>query len=245
MKDSEHTTTRDIINFWISNDSECNISKMIKNDHLAVFAYHYTSLIYYMASMFKVNKLSYPRTIVFSGNGSKYIDNYIDPNISVLTEMTSLIIAKVYGKDRIDDIQLILPEHRKESTCYGGLYYKDTSSSPKQVIYMGDGTNTEYDNVKMLKKAFYDNLNESIGLEIGKMHQIYEAVLRFLISKNNGLSIPIDKMINAVNLQMKDSLKTTFLTEVDDKYTDDEIFNDTLFFMPIVQSLFNLTNVNK
>ena len=244
MNISEHTTTRDIINFWINNDSDCGIAKKMKTDHPAVFIYHYTALIYYMASMFNANELNYPRTLAFSGNGSKYIDNYISTDKTILTELTSLIISKVYGIDKIDDIQLILPEHRKECTCYGGLYHKEDAVSPKQVLYMGDGTKNEYENVKALKGAFNVCLNESIEAEIDKFHQIYEDVLRFLI-KQKEISIPVEKMMKAVTSEVKDSLKTRFQTEIINKYTDDEGFNDTLFFLPIVQSLFNLTKIYK
>jgi hypothetical protein len=109
---------------------------------------------------------------------------------------------------------------------------------------MGDGTKNEYENVKALKGAFNVCLNEYIEAEIDKFHQIYEDVLRFLI-KQKEISIPVEKMMKAVTSEVKDSLKTRFQTEIINKYTDDEGFNDTLFFLPIVQSLFNLTKIYK
>ena len=244
MNKSEHTTTRDIINFWINNNSDCGIINKMKTDHPAVFAYHYTALIYYMASMFKTKELNYPRTITFSGNGSKYIDNFITSDKDILTELTSLIISKVYGKDKIGDIQLILPDYRKECTCYGGLYHQNNTETPKQVLYMGDGTKNEYENVKDLKEAFNGCLRENIESEIDKLHQIYEIVLRYLI-KQEEISIPVERMMKVVTSEVKDSLKTRFQTEIVNKYTNDEGFNDTLFFLPVVQSLFNLTKEYK
>lgn len=94
MLKSNHTSTRDIINLWISNDKETEISKKLRADHISTFVYHYTALVYYMSAMFKANGLPYPRTIIFSGNGSKYIDNYITDSKTCLKQITELIVSR-------------------------------------------------------------------------------------------------------------------------------------------------------
>ena len=73
FKNVDNTTTKDIINFWLSNSEFCDIRKSLNSDFKPVFVYHFTSILFYMANMYKDNGLEAPRTIVFSGNGSKYI----------------------------------------------------------------------------------------------------------------------------------------------------------------------------
>ena len=49
--------------------------------------------------MLKAKELSYPRTITFSGNGSRYIDQYITSNETLLAEVTHLVMSRVFGTE--------------------------------------------------------------------------------------------------------------------------------------------------
>jgi hypothetical protein len=73
-----------------------------------------------MASLYKDNNLSAPKTIVFSGNGSKYIDNFITDDRDILKKLIDLVFSKVFGG--VHNVNVVLPSVRKEATCYGGLY---------------------------------------------------------------------------------------------------------------------------
>ena len=244
MLKSSHTSTRDIINLWISNDNETDISKKLRADHISTFVYHYTALVYYMASMFKANNLAYPRTIIFSGNGSKYIDNYITDTVPILTQITELIVSKVYGKT-ISDIELVLPNERKESTCYGGLYHKDGAIEPKPVVYLGDGKNIVYKDVEAIDAAYSTGLKENLAKEIASMNSVYKDVLDALIQQSVIEQVDSAKMKDVVDSVVKDALVSKYQKVVLDKYMLQEPFNDTLFFLPVVEAILKLTGIFK
>ena len=92
-------SAKNIINFWLTNQQKCNITDLLRNDYAPLFVYHFTALIYYVASMYKFRQLDAPRTIVFSGNGSYYIDKYITSDKAVIQDMIKLIFDKVYGAE--------------------------------------------------------------------------------------------------------------------------------------------------
>lgn len=244
MLKSGSISTRDIINLWISNDKETGIAKSLREDHVSLFVYHYTALIYYMASMFKAYELPYPRTIIFSGNGSKYIDNYITDEKTSLKGITELIVSKFYGKE-ISDIELVLPSERKESTCYGGLFHKPKAIEPRPVVYLGDGEINECKNVETIKCAYAAGMKEKLSGEIHAMNGIYKEVLDNLSHK--GVIDPVDsnEMYEVVNGVVEDALVSKFQTEVLDQYMLQEPFNDTLFFLPVVEAVFKLTGIYK
>jgi hypothetical protein len=96
-KHVDEMKTKDIINFWLTNEKYCEITRLLSNDFKPVFIYHLTSILFYMASMYKENNLAAPRTIVFSGNGSKYIDNFISTELSALKNIIDLVFKHVFG----------------------------------------------------------------------------------------------------------------------------------------------------
>ncbi len=197
-----------------------------------------------MASLFKAYELPSPRTIIFSGNGSKYIDNYITDTVPYLKEITELIVSKVYGRE-ISDIELILPDERKESTCYGGLYHGADATEPIPVVYLGDGKNCKYKDVEAVNAAFSSGMKEKLAGEIARMNGIYKEVLDLLIR------LSVIEKVNSIEMQavvdnvVRDALVSKFQTEVLDKYTPQEPFNDTLFFLPIVEAILKLTSIYK
>ena len=244
MLKSDSTSTRDIINLWIGNDNETDIAKKLRTDHISTFVYHYTALIYYMASMFKANGLPSPNTLIFSGNGSKYIDNYITDSKPVLKKITELIVYKVYGQE-ISNIELVLPEERKESTCYGGLYHKTNATEPKPIIYLGDGENKEYKDIEAVREAYASGMKDKLAGEIAAMNCIYKEVLDSLMSQSVIEQVDSPKMKKVVDSVVKDALVSKFQTEILDKYMLQEPFNDTLFFLPVVEAVLQLTSIYK
>lgn len=243
LSDTERSTTIDIINFWISNNAETEISKKLKSDFSFAFAYHLTAIVYYLASMLKAKGLSYPRTITFSGNGSRYIDQYITSNESLLTDVICLIVSKVFDTE-VSDIQLVLPEIRKESTCYGGLYHKVGTPQPKPIVYYGDGTSSECKNVNELVDKYDSNIRKGVISQIEAMNSIYKDVLDLLIREGvvTNEMINSDEIVKIVNAGIKDVLDSKFQTEIRDVYKGQSRYNDTLFFIPVTDAILQLTN---
>ena len=247
MVGNPKSTTQDIINFWISNNAETKIADKLQQDFSYAFAYHYTATIYYLASLLKANKLEYPRTITFSGNGSRYIDQYITSDIKILKEITHFIVSKVFVFDKeITDIQLVLPDIRKESTCYGGLYHKDRIAQPKAVVNYGNGKSETCKDVKELAEAYQTSIKDNVIVEVTAMNKIYAEVLstliRYGVVDNKENKLTTHEILNLVNSGVKDVLTSKFQTEIREKYSDLEQFNYTLFFIPVRDALLKLTN---
>ena len=240
LSDAE-STTQDIINFWISNNSETKIADKMRDDFSYAFAYHFTATIYYLASMLKANELGYPRTITFSGNGSRYIDQYLTSNVQILTDIVHMIMSKVFDQ-AITDIQLVLPVIRKESTCYGGLYHKEGTDQPKAVVYYGDGKGQHCKDVKELSEQYNIAIKDNIISEVSSMNKIYAEVLGLLI-RNGAVDnkLKAEAILKLVNAGIKDALESKFQTEILDKYSELEQYNDTLFFIPVKDAILNLT----
>lgn len=236
------SSTQDIINFWISNNAETKIADKLRNDFAFAFAYHFTATVYYLASMLKAKDLGYPRTITFSGNGSRYIDQYITSNVTLLTEVTHMVMSSVFGTE-ITDIQLVLPDMRKECTCYGGLYHKEGTPQPKSVVYYGDGSAYECEDVNELVNKYKAVIKGNVISHIEAMNKVYKNVLAFLIKKGvvSGKT-DSDKILDIVNTGIADVLDSKLQTEIIDVYSGQEQYNDTLFFIPIIDALLKLTN---
>lgn len=242
MISNAESTTQDIINFWISNNTETKIADKLRNDFAFAFAYHFTATLYYLASMLKAKNFSYPRTITFSGNGSRYIDQYITSNENLLTEVTHLVMSRVFEKE-ICDIQLVLPEIRKESTCYGGLYHKEGVRQPKSIVYYGDGSAYECEDVNELVNKYKIDIKENVISQIKVMNNVYKEVLGLLIRKGAVSSqITADRVLEVVNAGIADVLDSKLQTEIIDVYSGQEQYNDTLFFIPVTDALLQLTN---
>ena len=235
-------STKDIINFWINNDNDIKFTSKLQNDFKPLFLYHYVSLIYYIATMIKVKDLPCPRAITFSGNGSRYIDKYLTKDVDVLTDLTMIVLNDVFGSD-IRRIQIILPEDRKESTSYGGLYIKPGNKAKDvEFFYTGVDNNT-FEKVAQLEKAYKEgNLREGLINQYSKMNALFEEMLSSLILKEHLENIKTPIIKKSINEGIEDALDKEFQKEVVELGPESN-FRDSLFFLPIIDQLFKLGKV--
>lgn len=86
-----------------------------------IFLYFYTTIIYYIARMMKHRGVAMPRSIMFSGTGSKVLD--IVGGQRELDQLSRAIIERVYGNRFDQDGFGIVMERNepKQITCRGGL----------------------------------------------------------------------------------------------------------------------------
>jgi hypothetical protein len=233
------TTTKDIINFWISNNKQCDIFSILRKTYKPLFLYHFTALVYYMAKMYYAKDLACPKSILFCGNGSHYIDNLLADKDAIVEIVTS-IFRFVYGT-QIDSIQIILPEERKECTCYGGLYRSDSAQKPSVFNFQGDGNKT-YETVSALKDA-YPQLRNNILLSLNDFSKLYLTLLSYLVNiKEVENASVIEQIKDSVTQGLSDSLSKNFSKQVA-SLNEHESYNDSIFFLPIVDKLFELTNL--
>ena len=151
-------------------------------------------------------------------------------------------MSRVFGTE-ISDIQLVLPDIRKESTCYGGLYHKEGTPQPQSVVYYGDGSAYECEDVNELVNKYKTGIKANVINEIEAMNNVYKEVLGLLIRKGavSG-QIVADKVLDLVNTGIADVLDSKLQTEIIDVYSGQEQYNDTLFFIPVTDALLQLTN---
>ena len=241
MKEVDGSKTKDIINFWLSNDKDCNISAKLRSDFQPVFVYHLTSILYYMACMYKDYGYMAPRSIVFSGNGSKYIDHFITNEGDVLKEIINTIFNRVFGGSH--DVNLKLPDERKESTCYGGLYRDADAPRVKSIVYQGDVAH-EYKDVGEITSNL-EQLKVSLARKYKELSELYKEI--FGILQNKGIIVDnIDhykKYTYAANKSMDTSLSSNYRTLVEDNYGEKVAYNDSVFFIPIVERIFEMTKL--
>lgn len=242
MCSNREASTKDIINFWLSNDNRCEFSKKLKEYYKPLFLYHFASIVYFMAIMYKAKNLACPRSVLFCGNGSKYIDGLITSDNAIIKEIVTTIFKEVYGND-IKDVQVILPESRKESTCYGGLYRDSNVEIPKEFNFQGV-SDKEYETVEQLK-ADYPHISGAVVNSISHFNKLYSRLLRILIQKGevDNNKIDTDLIINAISDGIQDSLDKNFKTQIVHKMNDIDIYHDSIFFLPIIDNILKLTQL--
>ena len=240
FKNVDVTKTKDIINFWLSNENSCDITKLMRADFKPVFVYHLTSILFYMASMFKDNGLIAPRTVVFSGNGSKYIDSFISTDTNVLKKIIDKVFENVFNEKQ--NVNLKLPDERKESTCYGGLYRDANAPSVKDIVYHGDKDHN-YQKVADLTDNF-NTLKPVLLIKYKELGNLYKIVIDLLKQeKIIDASANTKKYLDAAAADMGTPLTTYYKTQVKEKYGEEVIYNDSVFFIPIINRVFEMTKL--
>lgn len=239
MKMNRHCSTVDIVNFWLSNSKYNGISDRLHDDCLPLFAYHFTAVIYYIAKLYNYKRYNIPRTLVFSGNGSRYIDNFITEDIALIESVVSLIFNKVFKSEC--HIHVVLPSTRKESTCYGGLYRSKMAEEANCIVYHGVDKN--YHNVGEMNS---DTTLQSELLENYKeMNNLYSSVLD--IFKRGGVidnSIDLNIFKQNAGMGYAENLSTHYRSDVKEKYANSEdVCNDSVFFIPVVDKIFELSKL--
>lgn len=232
--------TKDIINFWLSNSEFCDIKKLLSRDFKAVFIYHFTSIMFYMASMYKDYGYAAPRSVIFSGNGSKYIDSFISSDKRILKKIIDLTFETVFGGEH--DVKLELPVERKEATCYGGLYRDVNSLDVPSKTYQGDLSHN-YNSVGDLNQNLQE-LRKKLLYKYDVMNSLYKKILDLLKQEHI-----IDNTANTksyVDVAMKDlgtPFNTYYQSRVKEVYQDEVPLYDSVFFLPIIDRVFDLTKL--
>ena len=118
----------------------------------------------------------------------------------------------------------------------GGLYRERDGEAPKAFQYIGYGQR-EYESMEQLDADFKSTLQSGIVKEVNRLNNIYLSMLKLLIKEEN-LEEKVEKIKSLLNVNPGDELNKIYIRDI----KDDESFNDSLFFIPVVQQLFKLTN---
>ena len=120
-------TNKDIVEKQIPLDFQKMLAKDGKMKFVVVV--FYGAILYYVATMMKARGLALPKTLAFSGNGSRTL-SILSTDNEVLAQFARLIFEKVYGEKYGSDqnLDLKFDGNPKLATCKGGIQHKDVLS---------------------------------------------------------------------------------------------------------------------
>ena len=96
-RDESKYSSEDVINFWLGNNS-FNFAResRLRKDYKPAFITHLYAILYHIAQVMKSEEKILPNALIFSGNGSKYIE-YI--GVEVVKQVAGAAFALVYAND--------------------------------------------------------------------------------------------------------------------------------------------------
>ena len=178
---------------------------------------------------------------MFSGNGSRYVDNFITEDTNIIEDIVTTIFKSVYGD--VNPIHVVMPSTRKESTCYGGLYRSRTAPEVPEIIY--HGVDKDYDNVGQMNAD--SSLKTQLLENYKALNKLYNSILDML--RRNGVidnSVDLEVFKNEAAQGYEENLTTHYRSEIKEKYEklgDEAVCNDAVFFIPVVDKIFELSKL--
>lgn len=246
LQNSESNVGSDeIINFWILNNDKSKVLEELNNGEFKLsYLLHFSALIYHSFRLLINNYPHPPKCIIFTGNGSKYLD--LIQSKEYIEKICGYFIRQVYNPN-LPNPQIILPNsNRKEATCFGGLY-QQTKRSFSAVNYLGFEEKSEmfkrYNEIDINKESIFDRLNNSLTEFIESffgMNELSDLSFR----KHFG----IESNLSALKNYMLSKSRANLVTGYDKrrKYVEggDEI-TDSLFFYPFIGLVYQINKLSK
>lgn len=235
----------EIINFWISNNDKSGVLKDLNNgDFKLAYLLHLSALIYHSIKLISYKKHPAPTCIIFTGNGSKYLD-LIQDNIYI-KKICEYFVKEIFA-DHESSVQIILPtKNRKEATCFGGLY-QDTVEKFDALTYLGFENGGEsfkrYEEIEAKRDFVFTKISDSFKEFIEmffKMNDHTELSFRTVFGIESNLKALKNYMIS----QAKTNLETGYNRRRKLAQDSDEI-TDSLFFYPIVGLIYQINKISK
>ncbi|MCQ2112460.1 MAG: hypothetical protein MJY95_03855 [Bacteroidaceae bacterium] len=220
-----------------------------------IFIYFYTTIIYYVAKLMMNKGLDMPRSIMFSGTGSKVLN--IVGSHRELDSFTQIIVERIYGKEYDDNGFSVVIEEKepKQITCRGALLQVNSEAGLKAINdinkCMDDFKTPLKSNYSMLEShptityadATDEKIMKAIVDEVKKYNEFFISLCedirvadRFLVAGEawNLFKQEVGRdlehhLIQGWNFTIKNQ---TILNENDP-------VADTLFFYPIIGSIRN------
>ena len=217
-----------------------------------IFIYFYVTLIYYVATMMKHKGLEKPRSVMFSGTGSKVLD--IVGNSRDLDLISQAVFERVYGeKYDVDGFSVVMEKKEpKQITCRGALMQVRDGSGRDDVTQlnrmMDDFENPLKYNYSMIakEKLTYDDMSDA---EIRK--QIVEKVKaynEFFCQLCDDIHVADRFLVDLKSFQRFKELVSkdlehhlingwNFVNKNSDEKNGSDAIEDTVFFYPIIGSI--------
>ena len=235
----------EIINFWLLNNDVSKVSDYLNNgDFKLSYILHLSALIYHSLKLLSSKNHPAPTSIIFTGNGSKYLD--LIQSKEYINKICNYFISEVYP-DNATKPQIILPvSNRKEATCFGGLYQNEKAGFDA-VTYLG------FDNEgEDFKK--YEQIEAKKEFVFGKISESFKDFLEifFRMNENPELSFRskfgIEANLNALKHFMISKSDTNLVLGYNNRKAssqDSDEITDSLFFYPIVGLIYQINKIKE
>jgi hypothetical protein len=236
----------EIMNFWIANNDLTKvISNLNKGDFRFTYLLHLSALIYHNLKLIKFKEKTPPTCIIFSGNGSKYIDLIHDH--SHIEKLWGYFARKIFDEN-ISNPQVILPtENRKEATCYGGLFKPLTPSQYDVENYLGFESKDE----KYLK---YRDIENNKDLVFKKTISAFSEFIEWFFEMNDtkdlnfrsefGIETKLNPLKKFITEKAEENLNIGFTKRLE-QVDKDDLISDSIFYYPLVGLLYKINRLSK
>ncbi len=217
-----------------------------------VFIYFYTTLIYYVARMMQHKGLEKPRSVMFSGTGSKMLD--IVGNQRDIDLLTQAVFERVYQeKYDMDGFSVVMEKREpKQITCRGALMQVRNSDGCNQVSelnrLMDDFDNPLKCNFSMInkEKLTYDDMDlaevrSEIVSQVRAWNEMFSQLCddihicdRFLVEQKS-----LNAFRELVNRDLEHHLINgwNFVNKNQEDKNGSDAIEDAIFFYPIIGSI--------
>lgn len=235
----------------VKNNDTFSYNQKLNEDYTRkiIFIYFYATIIYYVARTMYHRQLCKPRSVMFSGTGSKVLD--ILGNKEDLNLITQTIFEMIYNEKYDSDgfSVIIEKDEPKQITCRGALMQVRDNIGCESVYELNRlmsnlDTPMKY-NYSMISKECltYDDMNNAdIHNEIIYSVKTYNDFFISLCERIhvNDIFLVDNKSMQTFREVMNKNIEhhlvngwTYMNKNVDDK-NDDDIIEDTVFFYPII-----------
>ena len=234
---------RDNQNLKDVNKDMIDFNELLQKDEKfkIVFVLFYTTIIYHIAQIVKIQQLPLPRHISLSGNGSKVI-KIVSTDSSILSSYTKKIFEMVtgqsYGNSPLEIIGLD-KEGSKESTCKGGLEGSEPEGNrEKQVILKSTGD-------EILNNLVFGSVDEAYKKTVEQSAEkffefFFTLCSEFKMKDNFGITTESVKTAKEYSTQDLATFINRGLELQRKDYEDNDPLSETLFFSPLKGFLSNL-----
>ncbi len=226
-----------------------------------VFLVFYGAIIYHIASLMKKLGYEMPRTVCLSGIGSKTV-NLLDPapKLDGVAKLGELIFEKVYiAKYHKEGLQVVRAIKLKEATCKGGIlkFQKENQkgifekNKIDRIVLLGDESKTYINNLPNKFQSAdlkYEEITKkhkkSTLIEIEKfVDTLFNLNDDFNFEDNFGIATSALREYKSELLRdIEDSLIKGLSKRLELSDMENNV-EETLFFYPLVASLYHLTQV--
>jgi hypothetical protein len=217
-----------------------------------IFIYFYVTLVYYVARMMKQRQLAKPRSLMFSGTGSKVLD-IVGTNRD-LDLLTQAVFERVYGeKYDVDGFSVVMERNEpKQITCRGALMqvrdekgYESIDTLNKLLDNFDTPLKFNYSMIEKEKLVYDDMTSADIRKELVDAVREYNeffcnlcdemhVVDRFLVDNKS-----LVRFRELVNKDLEHHLLNgwNFVNKNADEKNGSDPIEDTVFFYPIIGSI--------